>query len=107
MNFKFGNLVKNRARQTKPSNEHTICFHNNKLCIKHNKRFYFVEDAYNLDYYVGNVYSLPNNDKHKAWTKASISKPVLYPHLVNLYWAKYKPGMKVSGEVKNGIFIIN
>lgn len=50
------------------------------------------------------VYSLPKNDAHDPWHAKSHKVTVSHPHIVKKFWAKYKPGLKIHGEVKNGIF---
>ena len=55
------------------------------------------------------LYSLPCNDRQKEWTKCILSTPLSEERikLAKFYWSKYKPGMKVEGEVKCKFKVIN
>lgn len=47
------------------------------------------------------VYSLPANDKHKAWTKRKVSKLNI---AAAQWWAGVMPGLKVKGYIINNKF---
>lgn len=53
------------------------------------------------------VYSLPKNDAYKAWTAkncSTLTRNNPHVHSISRFWSKYKPGDRIVGEVKNGIF---
>lgn len=50
-------------------------------------------------------YSTPENDRHDPWTKRVISKGAFNATLES--WTPLYHGMKLTGHIKNGVFIIN
>lgn len=53
------------------------------------------------------VYSLPVNDKHKAWSKRKFAyNDIKDIDIVSRYWSPLFDGQKVNGYVKANIFYI-
>lgn len=53
-------------------------------------------------------YSSPYNDAYPRWTKKhSKQRFTSKPEIVNIFWWRYKAGMKLKGEIKDNIFYPN
>ena len=78
------------------------------IVVYQNDKFYakLKEEMYEIEYKICNyttVYSLPNNDKHPAWTEKK-NKIITNP-IANAYWSPFKPGMKITGSIIKNKFI--
>lgn len=53
------------------------------------------------------LYSLPENDKHKSWTKRDVTK-IEDPFTVSKFWSVLREGIAIIGKpnTKDGTFII-
>lgn len=109
MNFiqKIVKRKKESKTQTIKSNtiEGIVIFDNSKLLIQLKNKSIYELYKYNDVDGILTVYSSPTNDAHPLWTKQiSKNKHRSHQHLVNLSWWRYKPGMKLKGEVIDNIF---
>ena len=52
------------------------------------------------------LYSLPSNSSVPAWTEKELTNPIKPDNIsiVLKFWAKYKPGIEVTGHIKDGFF---
>lgn len=52
------------------------------------------------------LYSRPINKTYPDWHEKELSYPIKPENreAVNRYWARYKPGLEVTGKIEEGVF---
>lgn len=99
-----------KLKLSKPLEQGVITFEDNQLKVKCDSGETITIHPLSLDLKgVKVVYSLPNNNKHKCWTKKRVEfkRSINDLSVINNFWSKYKKGDKVKGIIdSNNLFII-
>lgn len=96
MDFKKA-IVKAISRDTEYTTA-LVKYDKELYCIINNMRYPIVYDITNHSI----LYSLPTNNKYKAWTKRHIDgkpNPIAFKA-----WSPIKPGQRIKGKIKDNAF---
>jgi hypothetical protein len=105
----FVNKIVEKTAKTPSEDMHFIVvWENNQFYAKKGNHSYPIHRWDDLTF-CKQAYSLPANDYWPVWT---IKKPFnqkrntnpTYLNSIKRFWGKYRPGLKIHGDIKNNVF---
>lgn len=94
--------------KNKTNDRFTVIKKDNIIAVKKGKNIY---DIHPLMFFICDrtkIYSSPDNDRHEPFTERKREvKPIKNEEGVIKYWFPYKPGQRITGQLKNDMFYDN